>query len=506
MASETMVQPGEISEILKQQLQGFEKEIDVFETGSVLYVGDGIARVHGLGNVRTTELVEFPHGIMGMALNLEEDNVGCVLFGEDTHIHEGDPVKRTGRIVEVPVGEELLGRVVNPLGQPIDGKGETAAKNSLPVERKAPGVIDRQKVEQPLQTGLKVIDATVPIGKGQRELIVGDRQTGKTAIGIDAIVNQKDTGVKCIYVAIGQKSSSVAKIVGDLENNGAMDYTTVVSAPASDPAPMQYIAPYSGCSMGEYFRDKGEDALIVYDDLSKHSWAYREMSLVLRRPPGREAYPGDVFYLHSRLLERAAKFSDEKGGGTLTALPIIEILEGDVSTYIPTNVWSITDGQILLKPELFYAGVRPAMDVGASVSRVGSAAQTKAMKAVAKTLRVDLSQYNEVKAFAQFGASDLDAATRNLLNRGEKLTEILKQNQFVPMAEEEQVAALFAGNLVDDLATDDVRQFESQLIAHLRQQHPDLLTEIRDSKDLSEELQEKLKAVVEGFKSTFRSA
>ena len=506
MASETMVQPGEISEILKQQLQGFEKEIDVFETGSVLYVGDGIARVHGLGNVRTTELVEFPHGIMGMALNLEEDNVGCVLFGEDTHIHEGDPVKRTGRIVEVPVGEELLGRVVNPLGQPIDGKGETAAKNSLPVERKAPGVIDRQKVEQPLQTGLKVIDATVPIGKGQRELIVGDRQTGKTAIGIDAIVNQKDTGVKCIYVAIGQKSSSVAKIVGDLENNGAMDYTTVVSAPASDPAPMQYIAPYSGCSMGEYFRDKGEDALIVYDDLSKHSWAYREMSLVLRRPPGREAYPGDVFYLHSRLLERAAKFSDEKGGGTLPALPIIEILEGDVSTYIPTNVWSITDGQILLKPELFYAGVRPAMDVGASVSRVGSAAQTKAMKAVAKTLRVDLSQYNEVKAFAQFGASDLDAATRNLLNRGEKLTEILKQNQFVPMAEEEQVAALFAGNLVDDLATDDVRQFESQLIAHLRQQHPDLLTEIRDSKDLSEELQEKLKAVVEGFKSTFRSA
>ena len=377
MASETMVQPGEISAILKQQLLGFEKEVDVSETGSVLYVGDGIARVHGLGNVRATEMVEFPHGIMGMALNLEEDNVGCVLFGEDTHIVEGDQVKRTGRIVEVPVGEELLGRVVNPLGQPIDGKGEISTSRTLPVERMAPGVIDRQKVEQPLQTGLKVIDATVPIGMGQRELIIGDRQTGKTAIGIDAIINQKKSGVKCVYVAIGQKSSSVAKIVSDLENNGAMEYTTVVSAPASDPAPLQYLAPYSGCSMGEYFRDKGENALIVYDDLSKHSWAYREMSLVLRRPPGREAYPGDVFYLHSRLLERAAKFSDENGGGTLTALPIIEILEGDVSTYIPTNVWSITDGQILLKPELFYAGVRPAMDVGASVSRVGSAAQTK---------------------------------------------------------------------------------------------------------------------------------
>ena len=506
MASETMVQPGEISEILKQQLLGFEKKIDVSETGSVLYVGDGIARVHGLGNVGATELVEFPHGIMGMALNLEEDNVGCVLFGEDTHIVEGDLVKRTGRIVEVPVGEELLGRVVNPLGQPIDGKGAASTSQTLPVERKAPGVIDRQKVEQPLQTGLKVIDATVPIGKGQRELIIGDRPTGKTAIAIDAIINQKNTGVKCIYVAIGQKSSSVAKIVGDLENNGAMEYTIVVSAPASDPAPLQYLAPYSGCSMGEYFRDKGEDALIVYDDLSKHSWAYREMSLVLRRPPGREAYPGDVFYLHSRLLERAAKFSDENGGGTLTALPIIEILEGDVSTYIPTNVWSITDGQILLKPELFYAGVRPAMDVGASVSRVGSAAQTKAMKAVAKTLRVDLSQYNEVKAFAQFGASDLDASTRNLLNRGEKLTEILKQNQFVPMTEEEQVAALFAGNLIDDLPTANVRQFEANLIDHLRQQHSELLADIRDSKNLSDETQEKLKGVVEDFKARFRPA
>ena len=504
MASETMVRPGEISAILKQQLLGFEREVDVSEIGSVLYVGDGIARVHGLGNVCATEMVEFPHGIMGMALNLEEDNVGCVLFGSDTHIVEGDRVKRTGRIIEVPVGEELLGRVVNPLGQPLDGKGEISTSHTLPVERPAPGVIDRKKVEQPLQTGLKVIDATVPIGRGQRELIIGDRQTGKTAVAIDAIINQKTSGVKCIYVAIGQKSSSVAKIVGDLEHNGAMEYTTVVSAPASDPAPLQYLAPYSGCSIGEYFRDKGEDALIVYDDLSKHSWAYREMSLVLRRPPGREAYPGDVFYLHSRLLERAAKFSDEKGGGTLTALPIIEILEGDVSTYIPTNVWSITDGQILLKPELFYAGVRPAMDVGASVSRVGSAAQTKAMKAVAKTLRVDLSQYSEVKAFAQFGASDLDASTRNLLNRGEKLTEILKQNQFVPMPEEEQVAALFAGNLIDDLSTDHVRQFESSLLDHLRQQHAGLLAEIRDSKDLSDGIQEKLKTVVEDFKASFR--
>jgi F-type H+-transporting ATPase subunit alpha len=386
MATETMVQPDEISQILKQQLLGFEKEIDIYETGTVLYVGDGIARVHGLGNVRATELVEFPNGVMGMALNLEEDNVGCVLFGEDTLINEGDQVKRTGRIVEVPVGEALLGRVVNPLGMPIDGKGDIQATETLPVERKAPGVIDRQPVKESLQTGIKIIDATVPIGRGQRELIIGDRQTGKTAIAIDAIINQRDQGVKCIYVAIGQKASTVAKVVAELEANGAMEYTIVVVATASDPAPLQFIAPYSGASMGEFFRDRGEHALIVYDDLSKQAWAYREMSLVLRRPPGREAYPGDVFYLHSRLLERAAKMSDDKGAGSLTALPIIEILEGDVSTFVPTNVISITDGQILLKPELFYSGNRPAMDVGASVSRVGSDAQTKAMKAVARSI------------------------------------------------------------------------------------------------------------------------
>ena len=395
MTTETMVQPDEISQILKQQLLGFEKEIDVYESGTVLYVGDGIARVHGLGNVRATEMVEFPNGIMGMALNLEADNVGCVLFGDDTQIREGDSVKRTGRIVEVPVGDELLGRVVTPLGQPLDGKGDIGASGSMPVERKAPGVIERQPGEEALATGIKVVDATVPIGRGQRELIIGDRQTGKTAIAIDAIINQKETGVKCIYVAIGQKASSVAKVVAELEANGAMEYTTVVSATAADPAPLQFLAPYAGCTMGEHFRDNGGHALVVYDDLSKQAWAYREMALVLRRPPGREAYPGDVFYLHSRLLERACKLNDDLGAGSLTALPIIEILEGDVSTFVPTNVISITDGQILLKPELFFSGVRPAMDEGASVSRV-SAAKTKAMGAVSKTLKGDLSRYHEV--------------------------------------------------------------------------------------------------------------
>jgi F-type H+-transporting ATPase subunit alpha len=506
MPAEAMVHADEISQILKQQLLGFDKEIDIYETGTVLYVGDGIARVHGLFNVRATELVEFPHGIMGMALNLEEDNVGCVLFGEDTYVKEGDTVKRTGRIVEVPVGEEMLGRVVSPLGQPLDGKGEIGARQSLPVERKAPGVIERQPVKQALQTGIKVIDATVPIGRGQRELIIGDRQTGKTAIAVDAIINQKGSGVKCVYVAIGQKASTVAKVVAELEAQGAMAHTIVVSATASDPAPLQYLAPYAGCSMGEYFRDKGEDALIVYDDLSKHAWAYREMSLVLRRPPGREAYPGDVFYLHSRLLERACKFSNELKAGSLTALPIIEILEGDVSTYIPTNVWSITDGQILLKPELFYSGVRPAMDVGASVSRVGSSAQTKAMKAVARTLRVDLSRYNEVRAFAQFGSSDLDSATRNLLNRGEKVTEILKQKQFVPMPLEEQVAALFAGTLIDDLPTADVQRFEREYLAYLRERYPEVLLAIRQSADLNTEVKEKLEEAVHKFKGAFKAS
>ena len=503
MATDVMVQPDEISAILKKQLLGFEKEIDVYETGTVIYVGDGIARVHGLGNVRATELVEFSHGVMGMALNLEEDNVGCVLFGEGTHIKEGDTVKRTGRIVEVPVGEALLGRVVNPLGQPIDGKGEIATDHSLPVERKAPGVIARQPVKQSLATGIKVVDSTVPIGRGQRELIIGDRQTGKTAIALDAIINQKNTGVKCIYVAIGQKASSVAKVVAELETYGALDYTIVVSATASDPAPLQFLAPYAGCSMGEYFRDKGEDALIVYDDLSKQAWAYREMSLVLRRPPGREAYPGDVFYLHSRLLERASKLSDENGAGSLTALPIIEILEGDVSTFIPTNVISITDGQILLKPELFYSGIRPAMDVGASVSRVSSA-KTKAMRSVSNTLKGDISRYTEVQAFAQFGASDLDAATRNLLNLGEKLTEILKQGQVAPMPLGEEVVALHSASMIMDLPTVDVRRFERELLQYMRELHQEILDTITQTEELSDEIQGQLDEIIGKFKSGFK--
>ena len=504
MTTETMVQPDEISQILKQQLLGFEKEIDVYESGTVLYVGDGIARVHGLGNVRATEMVEFPNGIMGMALNLEADNVGCVLFGDDTQIREGDSVKRTGRIVEVPVGDELLGRVVTPLGQPLDGKGDIGASGSMPVERKAPGVIERQPVEESLATGIKVVDATVPIGRGQRELIIGDRQTGKTAIAIDAIINQKETGVKCIYVAIGQKASSVAKVVAELEANGAMEYTTVVSATAADPAPLQFLAPYAGCTMGEHFRDNGGHALVVYDDLSKQAWAYREMALVLRRPPGREAYPGDVFYLHSRLLERACKLNDDLGAGSLTALPIIEILEGDVSTFVPTNVISITDGQILLKPELFFSGVRPAMDVGASVSRV-SAAKTKAMGAVSKTLKGDLSRYHEVQAFAQFGSSDLDTATRNLLNRGEKLTEILKQGQFEPLSLGEEVVALYAVGKIEELPTASVRRFESELRAFMHENHQDLLDEITSTEQLSDAVRDKVDGAVETFKKSFKA-
>ena len=504
MATEAIVQPDEISQILKQQLLGFEKEIDIYETGTVLYVGDGTARVHGLGNVRATELVEFPHGIMGMALNLEADNVGCVLFGEDTLVSEGDQVKRTGRIVEVPVGEALLGRVVNPLGVPIDGKGDIQADESLPVERKAPGVIDRQPVTEALQTGIKIIDATVPIGRGQRELIIGDRQTGKTAIAVDTIINQHDQDVKCIYVAIGQRASTVAKVVAELEANGALDYTIVVSATASDPAPLQFLAPYAGASMGEYFRDRGQHALIIYDDLSKQAWAYREMSLILRRPPGREAYPGDVFYLHSRLLERAAKMNDEKGGGSLTALPVIEILEGDVSTFVPTNVISITDGQILLKPELFYSGNRPAMDVGASVSRVGSSAQTKAIKGVARTIKGDISRYNEVKAFAQFGTSDLDQSTRNLLNRGEKLMELLKQGQYRPQSLAELTVSLSLIDHVLDLPTADVRRFEEELLAHMGDHQSALMDKIGKSRDLSDESKAQLDAAIAEFKGRFR--
>ena len=504
MATEAIVQPDEISQILKQQLLGFEKEIDIYETGTVLYVGDGTARVHGLGNVRATELVEFPHGIMGMALNLEADNVGCVLFGEDTLVSEGDQVKRTDRIVEVPVGEALLGRVVNPLGVPIDGKGDIQADESLPVERKAPGVIDRQPVTEALQTGIKIIDATVPIGRGQRELIIGDRQTGKTAIAVDTIINQHDQDVKCIYVAIGQRASTVAKVVAELEANGALDYTIVVSATASDPAPLQFLAPYAGASMGEYFRDRGQHALIIYDDLSKQAWAYREMSLILRRPPGREAYPGDVFYLHSRLLERAAKMNDEKGGGSLTALPVIEILEGDVSTFVPTNVISITDGQILLKPELFYSGNRPAMDVGASVSRVGSSAQTKAIKGVARTIKGDISRYNEVKAFAQFGTSDLDQSTRNLLNRGEKLMELLKQGQYRPQSLAELTVSLSLIDHVLDLPTADVRRFEEELLAHMGDYQSALMDKIGKSRDLSDESKAQLDAAIAEFKGRFR--
>jgi F-type H+-transporting ATPase subunit alpha len=504
MPADAIVQPDEISNVLKQQLLGFEKEIDVYESGTVLYVGDGIARVHGLGNVRATELVEFPNGIMGMALNLEQDNVGCVLFGDNTLISEGDSVKRTGRVVEVPVGEELLGRVVNPLGMAIDGKGEIQAGQTLPVERKAPGVIARQPVTEAVQTGIKMIDSTVPIGRGQRELIIGDRQTGKTAIAVDTIINQKGGDMICIYVAIGQRASTVAKVIAELEANGAMEYTIVVSATASDPAPLQFIAPYAGCSMGEYFRDSGKHALIIYDDLTKQAWAYREMSLVLRRPPGREAYPGDVFYLHSRLLERASKMSDALGAGSLTALPIIEILEGDVSTFVPTNVISITDGQILLKPELFYSGNRPAMDVGASVSRVGSSAQTKAMKAVAKTIKGDISRYNEVKAFAQFGTSDLDQATRDLLNRGEKLLEVLKQGQYATLSLEEETVALAAIDHVLDLPTVDVRRFEGELLAYMRDRQSDLMATIRDTRELDDESKEQLKTAIETFKSTFR--
>ncbi|MBT3602779.1 MAG: F0F1 ATP synthase subunit alpha [Candidatus Latescibacteria bacterium] len=506
MATNLQIRPDEISALLKQQILDSKSDLDVYESGTVQQVGDGVARVQGLANVQTSELVEFPNGVMGMALNLEADNVGCVLFGDTTLVGEGDEVKRTQRIAEVPVGEELLGRVVNPLGIPIDGKGPINTTQTLPIERKAPGVIDRQPVKESLMTGLKVIDATVPIGRGQRELIIGDRQTGKTAIGVDAIINQKNSGVKCIYVAVGQKASTVAKVVAELEANGALEYTIVVSATASDSAPMQFLAPYAGCSMGEYFRDKGEHALIIYDDLSKQAWAYREMSLVLRRPPGREAYPGDVFYLHSRLLERAAKMSNEKGAGSLTALPVIEILEGDVSTFVPTNVISITDGQILLKPELFYAGQRPAMDVGASVSRVGSSAQTKAMKAVSKTIKGDISRYNEVKAFAQFGTEGLDASTRNLLNQGEKLMEMLKQGQYTPMTLEEQVVSLVASTLIEDLPTDDTRRFEQELLAHMRDSQGELMAEIRDSQDLSDDNAEKLKGAIETFKSGFRAS
>ena len=505
------IQTDQLTQLLREQIEKFDGTVDVAEVGEVIEVGDGVARVSGLENVMSSELVELPNGVFGMALNLEEDNVGLVLFGESRLVKEGDLAKRTGRVVEVPVGDAMLGRVVNPLGQPIDGKGPIDTPHSLPIERKALGVMARQPVTEPLQTGIKAVDSMIPIGRGQRELIIGDRQTGKTAVAIDAIINQKythktDKPVYCIYVAIGQKASTVAALVQELEANGAMEYTTVVAANASDPAPMQYIAPYAGAAMGEHFRDNGKHALIVYDDLSKQAVAYRQMSLVLRRPPGREAFPGDVFYLHSRLLERASKLSDELGGGSLTALPIIETQEGDVSAYIPTNVISITDGQIYLETNLFNSGIRPAIDVGLSVSRVGGNAQIKAMKSVAGTLRLDLAQYRELEAFAKFG-SDLDKATLAQLTRGERMVEILKQGQYVPMDVEKQVAIIFAASKghLDDLPVEQVADFESGLFEYIDANAGDALASIvRDGK-ISDETAEALDKAIVDYKAGFNA-
>ena len=505
------IKTDQITELLKKQLEKYDNDIDVSEVGEIIEVGDGVARASGLENVMSSELVELPHGVFGMALNLEEDNVGLVLFGDTRLVKEGDIAKRTGKVVEVPVGKEMLGRIVNPLGQPIDGKGPINTSDSLPVERKALGVMARSPVNQPLQTGIKAIDSMVPIGRGQRELIIGDRQTGKTAVAIDSIINQKhshstDAPVFCVYVAIGQKASTVASLVSELEAQGAMEYTVVVAANASDPAPMQYIAPYAGCSMGEYFRDKGQHALIVYDDLSKQAVAYRQMSLVLRRPPGREAFPGDVFYLHSRLLERASKLSEDLGGGSLTALPIIETQEGDVSAYIPTNVISITDGQIFLETNLFNSGIRPAIDVGLSVSRVGGNAQIKAMKKIAGTLRLDLAQFRELEAFAKFG-SDLDKSTLLQLARGERMVEILKQNQYVPMTVERQIAIIFAASkgYLDDIAIEQVANFENSLFDYLDANAAGQLNIIRESGDLNDEQSKDLEKIIADFKNSFVS-
>jgi F-type H+-transporting ATPase subunit alpha len=506
------IQPGEISAILKREIQNFGAEAEVSEVGQVLSVGDGIARVYGLDNVQAGEMVEFPGGIKGMALNLENDNVGVVIFGSDSTIKEGDTVKRTGAIVDVPVGKGLLGRVVDPLGTPIDGKGaiQNVAERRR-VDVKAPGIIPRRSVNEPVQTGLKAIDSLIPIGRGQRELIIGDRQTGKTALAIDAIINQKVTNTGddktklfCIYVAIGQKRSTVAQIVKTLQDAGAMEYTCVVAATASEPAPLQFLAPFSGCAIGEWFRDNGMHALIIYDDLSKQAVAYRQMSLLLRRPPGREAYPGDVFYLHSRLLERAAKMNNDFGGGSLTALPVIETQANDVSAYIPTNVISITDGQIFLETDLFYQGIRPAVNVGISVSRVGSSAQIKAMKQVAGSIKLELAQYREMAAFAQFG-SDLDASTQRLLARGARLTELLKQPQFSPMPVEEQVVSIFAGvrGYLDKVAVNAIGRFEAELLRSMRAKNADILTEIRSSKQITPDTEARLKAALDAFAGTF---
>ena len=494
----------EISQIIRQQIKDYGKSIGAEEVGQILTVGDGIARIHGLEKAMAGELLEFPGGIMGIALNLEEDNVGAAIMGETSGLREGDLVKRTGRIADVPVGDALLGRVVNTLGLPIDGLGSVDTKERRQVEIKAPGIVARRSVHEPLQTGLKAIDAMTPIGRGQRELIIGDRQTGKTAVAIDTIINQKGQNVYCIYVAIGQKASTVAQVVDKLKQQGAMEYTTVVAANASDPAPLQFLAPYTGVTLGEYYRDSGRHALVVYDDLSKHAVAYRQLSLLLRRPPGREAYPGDVFYLHSRLLERAAKLSDKLGSGSLTALPIIETQAGDVSAYVPTNVISITDGQIYLESDLFYSGVRPAINVGLSVSRVGGAAQVKAMKKVAGSLRLDLAQYREMAAFAQFG-SDLDSATKKQLDRGERLVELLKQGQYEPMPVEEQVFEIYTGTngWLDEYPTTKVKRFLKELKMFVRTNHADLLKKIRDEKELSGELRQKMDSVLKVFKTQF---
>jgi F-type H+-transporting ATPase subunit alpha len=502
-----MIKAEEISEIIKRQLQGYEAEVDLQEAGRVIEVGDGIARIYGLDKALAGELLEFPGGVYGLVLNLEADNVGAVLLGADTQIKEGDTVTRTGRIAQVPVGEALIGRVVNALGQPVDGKGPIEAKEFRNIERYAPGVVDRRGVKEPLQTGLKAIDAMIPIGRGQRELIIGDRGTGKTAIGVDTIINQKGQGVYCFYVAIGQKRSTVAQVVKVLEDRGAMAYTTVVIASASESAPLQYIAPYAGCAMGEYFRDNGKHALCIYDDLSKHATAYRQLSLLLRRPPGREAYPGDVFYLHSRLLERAAKLNDELGGGSLTALPIIETQLGDVAAYIPTNVISITDGQIYLESDLFFSGIRPAVNVGLSVSRVGGSAQIKAMRQVAGKLRLDLAQYRELAAFAQFG-SDLDRATQQQLARGQRMVEILKQGQYAPVAVDRQVAIIFAGTqgLLDDIPVDHIRDFEEFLPAFLERKHPQIMPDIANKKELSDELRDGLTKAIGEARAEFMAA
>ncbi|HUO63769.1 MAG TPA: F0F1 ATP synthase subunit alpha, partial [Terriglobales bacterium] len=497
----------EISEIIKKQLQGYEAAVDLKEAGRVIEVGDGIARIYGLQGAMAGELLQFPGDIFGLVLNLEEDNVGAVLLGSDVLIKEGDTVTRTKRIAQVPVGEALTGRVVDALGQPVDGKGPIASKEFRPLERYAPGVVDRRSVKEPLQTGLKAIDAMIPIGRGQRELIIGDRGTGKTAIGVDTIINQKGQDVFCFYVAIGQKRSTVAQVVKILEDTGAMAYTTVVIASASEAAPLQYLAPYTGCAMAEFFRDSGRHALCIYDDLSKHATAYRQMSLLLRRPPGREAYPGDVFYLHSRLLERAAKLNDQLGGGSLTALPIIETQLGDVSAYIPTNVISITDGQIYLESDLFYSGVRPAVNVGLSVSRVGGSAQIKAIRQVAGKLRLDLAQYRELAAFAQFG-SDLDKSTLAQLARGQRMVELLKQGQYAPLTVERQVAIIFAGSqgLLDDLPVEQVRPFEEFLYPYLERKHPQLLPDIANKKELTDEIREALTKALNGAKVEFISS